>query len=72
VAQFQAALAAEQSAAANRDQQSCIHSVRGIVLKNLQLVNQAGAPFPLKTVLQYEIGALGKRLAAVEAGGDGH
>jgi hypothetical protein len=72
IAQFQSAMAAEQQAAANRDQKACIGSVRGTVLRNLQTVNLAGVPPPLNSVLKHEIQALSTRLAAVQAAGSGH
>ena len=61
ITQFQSAQTAEQVSSADGDQRACIHTVRGIVLMNLQ------GPVPLKDVIAHEIGALQARLTAVQA-----
>jgi hypothetical protein len=61
ITQFQSAQTAEQVSSADGDQRACIHTVRGIVLMNLQ------GPVPLKDVIAHEIGALQARLTAVRA-----
>jgi hypothetical protein len=71
IGQFQSALASEQAAAADSDQQVCIQSVRGVVLKNLQAVTPGRTPEPLPTLLARQIGSLQSRLSAVQNGGGG-
>jgi hypothetical protein len=63
--QFQASQTAEQAAAADSDQRACIHSVRGVVLRNLQ--GQAA----VKDVIAHEIEALKARVAAMQANAAG-
>jgi hypothetical protein len=65
IAQFQSAQTTEQAAAADADQQACIHTVRGVALANLQ------GPAPLSAVISHEIRAVQSRLAALKAYGIG-
>ena len=69
--QFQSAQSAEQAAASDTDQRACIRSVRGVVLRNLQALNQAGVPIPIKDVIAHEMKALQARVAAMQANAAG-
>jgi hypothetical protein len=70
---FQSSLDSEQAAAAGPDEQVCIRSVRGVVLRNLRQVTQKpdGTQIPTKEVLLRQIDSLRIRLTALQKGGSG-
>lgn len=68
IGQFQAATASEQNAVADSDERSCINSVRGLVLRNLQSAVQtsAGAPERVTMAVRNQYGSMLQRLAALQ------
>jgi hypothetical protein len=67
-AEFQSAQEAELTRASDEDERACIRSVRSVVLMNLQHVLTArdGTPVAVSAVIQHELVALERRLAALE------